>query len=145
MAAVQELAVLDREELSWAARHSRLTSLTEAVRKYFDLMYDCDTSHFDEVFRPTAQLHGFRDGQMVMWPAATYRDVLEKRQSPKSLGAARAEDILMMDFVSADMALVKVRVKIAAITFVDYLTWHRCDGKWLNTAKGFHVESIDTP
>lgn len=32
-------------------------------------------------------------------------------------------------------------VRVAAMTFVDYLTWHRIDGKWLITSKGFHLES----
>jgi hypothetical protein len=25
--------------------------------------------------------------------------------------------------------------------FVDHLTWHRIDGKWLITSKGFHLVS----
>jgi hypothetical protein len=120
---------------------SCLTSLTEAVQKYFDLMYDCDTSRFDEVFRSTAHLHGFRDGRMVAWSTEVYRDILDKRQSPKSLGAVRADEILLIDFASRDQALVKVRVRIAALEFVDHLTWHRIDGKWLITSKGFHLVS----
>lgn len=117
-----------------------LSKLTEAVARYFDLMFDCDTSKFDQVFRSSAQLHGFRDGQMVVWSAATYKEVLDKRASPKSLHATRADEILLIDFASATQALVKVRVKIAAAVFVDYLTWHYCDGAWLITNKGFHLE-----
>ncbi len=116
-------------------------NLAQAVQKYFDLMYDCDTSRFDQVFRPTVQLHGFRDGQMVAWTAQTYRDILDKRQSPKSLNASRADEILLMDFVSTTMAFVKVRLRINAMVFVDYLTWHCIGGQWLITSKGFHVES----
>ena len=115
--------------------------LIEAIQKYFDLMHDCDTSRFDQVFRSTVHLHGFRDGQMVAWSAQTYRDILDKRQSPKSLNAARADEILLIDFASTTQAFTKVRVKINTMLFVDYLTWHRIDGKWLITSKGFHVES----
>ena len=117
----------------------RKASLTAAVQKYFDLMYDCDTSRLYEVFRSTAHLHGFRDGRMMSWPMEVYKDILDKRQSPKSLGAPRAEEILQMDFASADMAFVKLRVRIAAMEFVDYLTWHRIDDKWLITSKGFYL------
>lgn len=116
-------------------------SLIDALQKYFDLMYDCDTSRFDQVFRSTVQLHGYRDGQMVAWPAREYRDILDKRQSPKSLNAARADEILMIDFASTTQAFTKVRVRINTMQFVDYLTWHRIDGQWLITSKGFHVES----
>jgi putative lumazine-binding protein len=121
--------------------NAHFTELTEALLKYFDLMFDCDTSKFDQVFRSTAQLHGFREGQMVMWSAKTYRDVLNKRASPKSLNAIRADEILLIDFASPSQALAKVRVRIATMTFVDYLTWHYFDDKWLITSKGFHLES----
>ena len=121
--------------------HSGIKPLAEAVQRYFDLMYDCDTSRFDRVFRSTAQLHGFREGKMAMWPAAEYKTILAGRSSPKSLNAPRQEEILLMDFASSTQALVKVRVRINAIVFVDYLTYHRIDGEWLITAKGYHVES----
>lgn len=120
---------------------ARASELNEAIRKYFDLMFDCDTSKFDQVFRSTVQLHGFRDGRMVAWPAETYRDILNKRASPKSLNAVRQDEILLVDFASPGMALAKVRVRIAAMVFVDFLTWHYIDGKWLITSKGFHLES----
>lgn len=116
-------------------------ALLQAVQRYFDLMYDCDTSRIDRVFRSTAQLHGFRDGKMVMWPVAEYKAILAGRSSPKSLNAPRQEEVLLMDFASATQAFVKVRVRINAIVFVDYLTYHRIDGEWLITAKGYHVES----
>jgi putative lumazine-binding protein len=118
-------------------------SLTAAVQKYFDLMYDCDTSRLDEVFLSTALLHGFRDGRMMSWSMEVYKDILDKRQSPKSLSAPRADEIVQMDFASADMAFVKARVRIAAMHFVDYLTWHRIDNKWLITSKGFYLQPGD--
>ena len=108
---------------------SRVQGLTQAVQRYFDLMYDSDTSRFDRVFRSSAQLHGFRDGQVSMWPAQTFKDVLASRPSPKSVGAPREEEILMMDFASANQAVVKVRVRINTIVFVDHLTYHRIDGE----------------
>jgi hypothetical protein len=116
-------------------------ALNGALQKYFDLMYDCDTSRFGEVFAPSVQLHGFRDGKMMVWPAPIYRDILDQRQPPKSLNAARTDEILLIDFASATQALTKVRLKIHAMVFVDYLTWHRIDGKWLITSKGFHLAS----
>ena len=130
-----------RELAAQTIGRSCFTDLTQALQRYFDLMYDCDTSRFDEVFRSTVHLHGFRDGQMVMWSASTYRDILDKRQSPKSLNAARADEILLIDFASATQAFVKVRLRISSMVFVDYLTWHCIDGQWLITSKGFHLES----
>lgn len=116
---------------------------SEAIQRYFDLMYDCDVSRFDQVFHPTAQLHGVRDGALTVWPAATYREVLSKRQAPKSVGAPRQDEILMIDFTSPDQALAKVRVRIHQNVFVDYLTFLKIDGEWRITAKAFHVELSD--
>lgn len=115
------------------------------MQRYFDLMYDCDTSRFDAVFRSTAHLHGFREGQMVTWSAQAYRDILDRRQSPKSLGAARADEILLIDFASTEMAFVKARARIAEMEFVDYLTWHCIDDKWLITSKGYRLVSSGDP
>ena len=56
-----------------------LFGLTDAVQRYFDLMYDSDVTRFDLVFRASAQLHGFRQGQMTMWPAATFKEIIAGR------------------------------------------------------------------
>jgi Putative lumazine-binding len=120
-------------------------ALTDAVQRYFDLMYDSDTSRFDRVFRSTAQLHGFREGELSMWPAQTFKEILASRPSPKSLKAPREERIVLMDFASTTQALVKVRVRINTVVFVDYLTYHRIDGDWLITSKAYHVDRSDPP
>lgn len=122
------------------AENAATRGLTDAVRRYFDLMYDCDVTNFAQVFRSTAQLHGFREGEMTVWDAASYKDILSKRQSPKSQGAPREEEVLLIDFASATQALVKVRVRIGAPRFVDYLTFHRFGEDWLITSKAYHVE-----
>lgn len=115
--------------------------LLQAVHRYFDLMYDADASGFDRVFRPTAQLHGLRDGKMRMLTAKAYRDILTSIPSPKAVNAPRQQEILLLDFTSPDQALAKVRVRINAVVYVDYLSYHRVDGEWLVSAKAFHVES----
>ena len=114
--------------------------LLQAVQRYFDLMYDADTSRFDSVFRSSAQLHGFQEGQMTMWTAQKFKEVLAGRPSPKSVNAPRQEEILLLDFASATQALAKVRVRINTIVFIDYLTYHRIDGEWMITSKAYHVE-----
>lgn len=114
--------------------------LTEAVQRYFDLMYDCDVSKFDAVFHHTSQLHGFREGKMTMWSASEYRDVLAKRESPKSAGAPREEAILLLDVASETQAFTKVKVRINAAVFIDYLTFHKIGGSWKITSKGYHLQ-----
>ena len=121
---------------------SVLESLNQAIQRYFDLMYDNDTTRFGRVFRPTAQLHGFREGAMAMRPAQNYREILDQRPSPKSLNAPREEEILLIDFASSTQAFAKVRVRINNEVFVDYLVFHRIDGAWMITSKAFHVDRV---
>jgi hypothetical protein len=122
--------------------HTDFAALTAAAQRYLDLMYDADPDRFDRVFHPTAQLHGFRDGVLTAWSAATFKEVLAGRPSAKALGAPREEAILLVDVAAADQALVKVRVRIGATVFVDYLGYHRVDGTWLIAAKAYHVERV---
>lgn len=118
-----------------------INDLNAALERYFDLMYDCDVANFDKVFAATAQLHGFREGEMTCWPAAQYKEVLAGRTSPKASGAEKGDDILLIDFTSSSQALAKVRVRIGEMYFVDYLSYHKIDGIWLITSKAYHRES----
>ena len=114
--------------------------LLEAVDRYFALMYDNDVSRFDSVFAPSAQLHGLRDGDLKLIPAAVYRNNLAARPSPQSKNAPRLQEVLLVDFASPTQAIVKVRVRINTDQYLDYLSWHCIDGTWRITAKSFHVE-----
>ena len=115
-------------------------SLIAAVEQYFEMMFDSDIRRFDQVFAPTAQLHGLRDGNLRFLPAAEYRKLLASNPSPKSKDAPRQQEILLVDFASPSQALVKVRVRIDAVLYVDYLSLHLIGGAWLITAKSFHIE-----
>jgi hypothetical protein len=115
-------------------------ALLAAVEQYFEMMFDSDVSRFDRVFAPTAQLHGLRDKNLRVLPAAEYRNLLASNPSPKSKTAPRQQEVLLVDFASPSQALVKVRVRIDSIVYLDYLCFHLIDGQWLVTAKSFHVE-----
>ncbi len=115
-------------------------SLISTVEQYFEMMFDADVGRFDQVFAPTAQLHGLRDGNLRILTAAEYRTLLASNPSPKSKNAPRQQEILLVDFASPSQALVKVRVRSDMILYLDYLSFHLIAGVWLVTAKSFHVE-----
>jgi hypothetical protein len=120
-------------------------SLIAAVERYFEMMFDSDVGSFDRVFASSAQLHGIRDGNLRVLPAAEYRKLLASNPSPKSKNAPRRQEILLIDFASPLQALVKVRVRIDTILYVDYLSFHFTGGSWLVTAKSFHIEGRSDP
>jgi hypothetical protein len=115
-------------------------SLVAVVDQYFETMFDNDTRRFDHVFAATAQLHGLRDGKLRVLPVPEYRKILASTPSPQSTGAPRQQEILSIDFAAPVQALVKVRVRIDTLLYVDYLCFHRIDGAWRITAKSFHIE-----
>lgn len=115
-----------------------------AVHRYLDLMYDCDVTKIDQVFDSTAQLNGYRQGKLMVWQMPEYRKILAKRQSPKSQSLAREDEIVTVDVASNTLAFVKVKEKINADAFVDYLIYHRIDGEWLITAKAYHILNSET-
>jgi hypothetical protein len=115
-------------------------SLLAAVERYFDLMFDGDVSRFDEVFAPSAQLHGLRDGNLRLLTAQEFKNALATGPSPKSKNAPRLQQLLLLDFASSTQALAKVRVRIDTLQYLDYLAYHRIDGAWRITAKSFHIE-----
>jgi hypothetical protein len=115
-------------------------SLLDAVDRYFDLMFDSEVSRFDQVFASSAQLHGLRDGNLRLLPAQEYKNALASGPSPKSKNAPRQQEILLVDFASPTQAMVKVRVRVDTILYLDYLSYHCINGAWLITAKSFHIE-----
>ena len=115
-------------------------ALLAAVERYLDLMFDNDVSRFDEVFAPSAQLHGLRDGELRLLPARDYKEALASRPSPKSKNAPRQQEVLLVDFASPTQALVKVRVRIDTMQYLDYLSYHCVNDAWRITAKSFHIE-----
>jgi hypothetical protein len=119
--------------------------LLDAVSRYFDLMFDGDVSRFDEVFAPSAQLHGLRDGSLRCLSVKEFRSALAAGPSPKSKEAPRLQQLLLVDFAAPTQALVKVRVRIDPLVYVDYLSYHCIDHAWLITAKSFHVEQRYEP
>ena len=115
-------------------------ALLTAVERYLEMMFDSDVDKFDRVFAPTAQLHGLRDETLRVLPAGEFRKMLTSSPSPKANGAPRQQEILLVDFASPTQALVKVRVRMDATLYVDYLSFHLIGGQWLVTAKSFHIE-----
>src|SRR5258708_19584695 len=104
-----------------------------------------DLSRFDAIFTPTAQLDGVQEGQVRVLPAAEYRRLLSSRPSPKSKNAPRQQEILLIDIASSSQALVKVRVRIDDVLFVDYLSYHLIGGAWLVTPKPFPTPRPPSP
>jgi hypothetical protein len=123
----------------------QIQTIASAINGYFDLMYDADDNRFLQVFHGACLVHGMRDGKLIAWSASEFRDVIRSRPSPAALKSPRDQEILSIEQTAPELAAAKVRVRIGQTGFVDHLTFHRLDGKWLITSKAFHVAQVFPP
>jgi putative lumazine-binding protein len=120
-------------------------AIMSAIAGYFDLMYDADDSRFLDVFHGACLIHGLRDGKLTAWSAAEFRDVMRGRPSPAAMKSPRDQVILGIGHTLPDLATADLRVRIGQTCFIDHLVFHRIDGKWLVTAKAFHIARVFPP
>jgi hypothetical protein len=120
----------------------QIQTIASAINSYFDLMYDADDNRFAEVFHDDCLVHGMRDGKLTAWSASGFRDVMRNRPSPAAMKSPRDQGIISIEQTVPDVAIAKVRVRIGQVGFVDHLIFHRLDGKWLITAKAFHIARV---
>jgi Putative lumazine-binding len=120
----------------------QIQNIASAINGYFDLMYEADDNRSAEVFHDACLVHGMRDGKLIAWSASGFRDVMRNRPSPAAMKSPRDQEILGIELTVPDIAAAKVRVRIGQTGFVDHLIFHRIDGKWLITAKAFHIAQV---
>jgi len=116
------------------------TSLLEAVDIYFRALYACDTSLIDSVFHPASTLFDVDEGTIVVDPYPAWREVVANRASPASVGQERDEQVLLIDWLSDDAAVVRVRLRVLDSIFVDQLSFVRGPEGWRIVAKVWHLE-----
>jgi hypothetical protein len=108
------------------------------LNDYFDVLQNQNLDIFDRVFHPGCVLYSAQDGVSVVRPKTEYRQIVQGRVSPEAGHFPRLDEILMVDVMSAEMALVKVRLRLFDNIMVDYLNLMRVDEKWVIVAKHFH-------
>lgn len=64
--------------------------------------------------------------------------MVQGRKSPQEGGFPQLDEVLMIDVMSAEMAIVKVRLRLFNNVMVDYLNLMKVEGRWMIFAKLFH-------
>ena len=105
------------------------------LNQYFDALYTQDLTVFDQVFHKDSVLYNAQDGNTVVRPIAEYREVVKNRKSPKEMGGPRNDNVVLIDFLSAEMAMVKVRLRLYDNIMDDYLNLIKSKGRWQIAAK----------
>lgn len=112
--------------------------ITDFLKSYFDVLQNQDIDLFDRVFHPGCVLYSRQDGSTVVRPFAEYRAMVQGRKSPQAGGFPRQDEILLIDMLSPDMAMAKVRLRLFDNIMEDHLNLMKVDGAWRIFAKHFH-------
>lgn len=117
-----------------------MDGIKEFLASYFEVLQTQDLALFDQVFHSGCVLYSQQNGNTIVRPLDEYRRMVEGRQSPQSRGFPRQDEILTIDLLSPEMALVKVRLQLFDSIMADYLNLMKIDGQWRIVAKLFHRE-----
>lgn len=119
----------------------RTEQLDHAVDTYFRGIYDCDVTLLDEVFHPASSLFDVDEGAVTVDPYPAWREVVANRASPASVGHERIEEVLNIDWLSDQAAVVRLRLRAINSIFVDQLSFVDGPTGWQIVAKVWHLES----
>jgi hypothetical protein len=119
----------------------RSAELLDAVDVYFRALHACDVALLDSVFHPASTLFDVDDGAITVDPYPAWRDVVANRASPASVGQARDDEVIVVDWLSNSAAMVRVRLRVLDSIFVDQLSFVDGPDGWRIVAKVWHLES----
>jgi len=124
----------------------RNEALHQAIESYFDAIYYCDVEKLDKVFHSSSSLFDSDNGTIFVDPIAEFRKDVATRPSPASAKQKREEEILLIDYLSTQSAIVKIRLRAHNNIFVDHLSFvnDKTLG-WQIVAKVWHLQSVIEP
>lgn len=108
------------------------------LNDYFSVLQTQDLSKFDQVFHRGCVLYSAQNSTVVVRPFDEYRSMVQGRKSPQEGSFPQLDEVLMIDVMSPEMAIVKVRLRLFNNVMVDYLNLMKVDGRWMIFAKLFH-------
>lgn len=120
------------------SERASLEAVLSVVETYFEGLHHADTKLLRQVFHPLAQYVTVSDGTLLHRDMETYFEVVDKRQSPASLGETRTDEIVAIEFAGPATARVNLRCSIGTRDFIDFLTLIYIDSRWQVISKVFH-------
>ena len=107
------------------------TSIVEILTNvYFKGIYEGNTDLLSTAFYEGTFLFGDVKGQPYFKTLSLYLDGVRKRQSPKDSGLPFKGEILSIDIIRS-IAVAKVRVKMYDFNYLEFLSFHKINQKWV--------------
>jgi len=121
----------------------RVNAINDVLSKYFDGLYNSDTTLLAEAFHSRAHYVCATDGTLLYRDMVEYFSVVDKRPSPASQGETRTDRILSITFAGPVTACARVECSIGEKFFTDFLTLICIDNKWQIISKVFHYDVVN--
>jgi hypothetical protein len=115
-------------------------AIEAVVQTYLDGLYEGDAEKLAAAFHPTSALTQWWEGELKIVPRDAWLEAVRNRPAPRAQGLARSDEVLSIDLVGPEMALVKLRCAIPPRHFTDLLSLLKIDGRWQVAQKVFMTE-----
>ncbi|NAW97901.1 nuclear transport factor 2 family protein [Vibrio sp. V23_P3S9T160] len=113
------------------------SEISQFLDSYFEALYTQDLALLDKVFLDESVLFSQTDNETIVRPFSLYRDIVENRASPESMAQPRDEEVTMIDILSDNMALARVRLRLFDSIMLDHLCLLKTATGWKIAAKTF--------
>lgn len=121
---------------------AEIKEIIEFLETYFVMLYEGDADTMEKVFHPGAHISFVDNGEITIAGRDVLKGRIASRKSSKEAGVAREDNILAIDFINENYAMVKVNLVIVDRLFTDYLSLIKNNGEWIIVSKTFHSEPI---
>lgn len=112
------------------------------LETYFVMLYEGDAATMESVFHQGAHISYVDNDEIVIASREVLKERIANRISSKQAGVARQDNILSIDFINENYAMVKVNLVIVDKLFTDYLSLIKNDRQWTIVSKTFCSESL---
>lgn len=113
-------------------------AITAVVQNYFLGTYHGDKAKLEHAFHPEVVISGILDGKAQSWPLAAFIQRVTETPTCAEKNESYDKKILLIDY-EGDCAMVKAKVQVNGLTFVDYITLLKVAGRWVIRNKSFTV------
>ena len=121
---------------------AEIKEIIDFLETYFIMLYEGDAETMEKVFHPGAHISFVDNGEVTIAGRDVLKERIATRVSSKQAGVAREDNILAIDFINENYAMVKVNLVIVDRLFTDYLSLIKNDGEWIIVSKTFYSEPL---
>ncbi|WP_290923652.1 nuclear transport factor 2 family protein [Halodesulfovibrio sp.] len=121
---------------------AEIKEIIEFLETYFIMLYEGDAETMEKVFHEGAHISFVDNGEVTIAGRDVLKQRIASRTSSKDAGVPREDNILSIDFINKDYAMVKVNLVIVDRLFTDYLSLIKNNGEWIIVSKTFYSEPI---